>query len=157
MSSLLQGIAGALSPLWSGLKTAVGTPFNWLKDAAKKVGDFTTGIDRWLQNGQNDALLGGIAKSIYQSPIYRGIQDVIQGGIGVIDDVDRIGGDIARTIDSRLDNFGSGRAGSNNIAPSPAPRPDMSVSPINRNPAGPNMGALSSRFAVRPRGGAVRI
>lgn len=145
---LLQDISGFLSPAWDGLKAAVSTPFSWIKTAAKKVGDFSNTVDRWLQNGQNDSVLGQAASAVYNSPIYRGIQDVIRGGVGIVDDVDRIGGDIANIVDNRLGDFAAGRPGANSGSQGSGGRPDMRVSPID--PGSRGFGVNS--FKVAPIG-----
>lgn len=90
--------------VYNGIRHGVSTGYNAVSNIAHKVGTISDGIDNALNQIKSIPVIGQAASALQSSPMYNEARALIKSGVGTVDEIGKVGGQIAKPIDDALMN-----------------------------------------------------
>jgi hypothetical protein len=91
---------GTGAKIYNGIRHGVSTGYNAVSNVAHKIGSVADGIDNALTQIKSIPVIGQVASTLQNSPIYQEARGLIKSGVGTVDQV----GDLGKSIAQPLDN-----------------------------------------------------
>jgi hypothetical protein len=90
------------SKIYNGIRHGASVGYNAVSNVAHKIGSVADGIDNALTQVRSVPVIGQVASTLQNNPIYQEARGLIKSGVGTVDQVGEIGKSIAKPLDNIL-------------------------------------------------------